>query len=109
LAARTTWLKLAAASVPAAVTGLLLEDAASGPLRSLPLQAVTLVVFRFLLWWVDRVAPAGRDETVPGWRACLLIGCAQAVALVPGVSRSGVTIHAGRGRGLSRASGWRFS
>ena len=106
---RTTWAKIVVGSVPAAVVGLLVEDAASGPLRSLPLQAVMLFVFGFLLWWVDRVRGAGRDTLVPGWTACLLIGCAQAIALVPGVSRSGVTITAGRAIGLSRVSAARFS
>jgi undecaprenyl-diphosphatase len=104
-----TWLKLAAASVPAAIGGLLLQDTAATLLRSLPLQAVTLVVFGFLLWWVDRVRPADRDAAIPGWGTCLLVGCAQAIALVPGVSRSGVTITAGRAARLTRVAAARFS
>jgi undecaprenyl-diphosphatase len=108
-AAFATWAKLAVGSIPAAIAGFLMEDLAARSLRSLPLQAAMLLVFGFLLWWVDRVRPAGRVEDVPGWRDCLLIGCAQALALVPGVSRSGVTITAGRAIGLSRVSAARFS
>jgi undecaprenyl-diphosphatase len=95
--------------VPAAVAGVLLGDAAANHLRSLPLQAVMLAVFGFLLWWVDRVRPVGEDIAAPGWGTCLLMGAAQALALVPGVSRSGITITAGRASGLSRVSAARFS
>ena len=108
-AARLTWLKLAVASVPAAIVGLLLQDLAETRLRALPLQAATLAIFGFLLWWVDRSRPAGRDVQDPGWGACLFMGAAQSLALVPGVSRSGVTITAGRAAGLSRVSAARFS
>jgi undecaprenyl-diphosphatase len=104
-----TWFKLAAASVPAAIAGVLLEDLASHTLRSLPIQASMLVIFGFLLWAVDRVRPPGRDENVPGWGTCMAMGVAQAIALVPGVSRSGVTITAGRASGLTRVSAARFS
>lgn len=108
-AARVTWLKLAVASVPAAVAGLLLQDLAGTRLRSLPLQAATLAGFGFLLWWVDRSRPAGRELRDPGWGTCLIMGAAQSLALVPGVSRSGITITAGRAAGLARVSAARFS
>ena len=108
-AARGMWLKLAAASVPAAIAGLLLDDLADTTLRALPLQAATLAVFGFLLWWVDRSRPAGRETRDPGWWTCLLMGSAQALALVPGVSRSGVTLTTGRACGLARVSAARFS
>jgi undecaprenyl-diphosphatase len=112
--ARATLLKIAVASVPAAVVGLLLEKKAEPLLRHLPLQASMLVIFGFLLWWVDRAHPAGqasdiRPLEVPGWRACLGVGLAQALALVPGVSRSGITITAGRALGVSRVGAARLS
>ena len=107
--ARDTWLKLIAASVPAAIAGMLLEGASERLLRQLPIQVVTLVVFGFLLWWVDRVRPQGERVETPGWGACLAMGAAQALALVPGVSRSGVTITAGRLFGVERVSAARFS
>ena len=111
--ARTTWLKLAVASVPAAVAGFVLEPYAERWLRSLPLQATTLAVFGFLLWWVDRSRPSGEAPrsplALPGWGTCLLVGGAQALALVPGVSRSGVTITAGRAAGVGRVQAARLS
>jgi len=103
------WARLAIASVPGVVAGVLLKDVAETLLRSLPLQAAMLFVFGFLLWWVDRVAPQRTRADVPGWGTCLLVGAAQALALVPGVSRSGVTITAGRAAQLDRVSAARFS
>jgi undecaprenyl-diphosphatase len=107
--ARQLWLQLAVASVPAAVAGKLLEDVADRSLRSLPLQAAMLALFGFVLWAVDRRAPAGRDAANPGWKTSLGVGLAQTLALVPGVSRSGITITAGRGLGLTRVAAARFS
>jgi undecaprenyl-diphosphatase len=108
-AARSMLLRLAAASVPGAVAGVFLQKAAEERLRSLPLQAVMLIVFGLLLWAVDRARPAGRKEQVPGWGTSLFVGLAQALALVPGVSRSGITMTAARSAGLDRVSSARFS
>jgi undecaprenyl-diphosphatase len=108
-AAWRTWTKLAVASVPAAIAGLLLEDLADTTLRALPIQAATLAVFGFLLWWVDRARPPGEETRDPGWGTAMAMGAAQALALVPGVSRSGVTITCGRACGLARVSAARFS
>ncbi len=108
-AARGTLLRLVVASVPAAVAGVLLQDAAEERLRALPLQAVMMVVFGLLLWLADRGRPGGRHEDVPGWGTSLFVGFAQALALVPGVSRSGITMTAGRAAGLDRVSAARFS
>lgn len=107
--ARQTWLKLVVASIPAAAIGLVVSDLPESWVRSLPLQATTLVVFGFLLWWVDKVRPAELDVKVPGWGACLFVGACQALALVPGVSRSGITITAGRAMKLTRVAAARFS
>jgi undecaprenyl-diphosphatase len=108
-ASRSTVLRLAAASVPAVVAGVLLQDVAEAHLRALPLQATMLVVFGLLLWWVDRARRGGRHEDVPGWGTSLLVGAAQSLALVPGVSRSGITMTAGRASGMDRVSAARFS
>jgi len=113
-AAWSTLGKLAVASVPAAIAGFLLQDAAEHWLRNLPLQAAMLVVFGFLLWWVDRSKATRQDSLatpleVPGLAACVVVGCAQALALVPGVSRSGVTITAARALGVPRVSAARLS
>lgn len=107
--ARSTLLRLLVASVPAAVAGLWLQKEAEIHLRALPLQAVMLVAFGVLLWLVDRARRGGRHVDVPGWGASLLVGAAQAVALVPGVSRSGITMTAGRASGMDRVSAARFS
>jgi undecaprenyl-diphosphatase len=107
--ARATWAKLIVCSVPAALAGLMLQDAAETRLRSLPLQAAMLAIFGFLLWWMDRSRPSGPPTASPSWGASLAMGTAQALALVPGVSRSGVTITAGRAAGVERVSAARFS
>lgn len=107
-AARSTWLKLAIATLPGAIAGLLLGDAAEMWLRSLPLQAAMLVVGGFLLWWTDRARPEVVDGT-PGWRTSIVIGLSQMLALVPGVSRSGITLTAGRAMRLTRVEAARFS
>jgi undecaprenyl-diphosphatase len=104
-----TWAKLAVASLPAVAVGLALESIAETHLRWLPLQATMLVVFGALLWWVDRRAPSRPAGTFPGWGTCLAVGGAQALSLVPGVSRSGVTMTAGRACGLPRVEAARFS
>lgn len=106
---RAVWLQLVLASIPAAIVGKLLGDVAEEQLRSMPLQAAMLVLFGGLLWAADRFLPKGRDVTNPGLPAALAMGFAQCLALVPGVSRSGITMTAGRTTGLSRLSAARFS
>ncbi len=106
---RSVWLQLVVASIPAAIAGVLLGDIAEEKLRSMPLQAIMLVVFGGLLWAADRFLPKGRDAANPGLPTALVMGFAQCLALVPGVSRSGITMTAGRSSGLSRLSAARFS
>ena len=106
--ARLLWAKLVAATVPAAVVGKLLGDVAEEKLRFLPLQAAMLAVFGLLLWLADRGRP-GAETKAPSWAQAMGMGFAQCLALVPGVSRSGVTMTAGRVQGLARVSAARFS
>jgi undecaprenyl-diphosphatase len=101
--------KLAIGTVPAAIAGVLVEDAASGVLRSPWIIAGMLASVAALLWALDRRARPGAHDQVPGWGAALLIGVAQAIALVPGTSRSGITMAAGLWLGLSRPAAARFS
>jgi len=107
--ARLLWAKLAAATVPAAVAGKMFGDFFEFQTRHLPLQAATLFAFGLLLWLADRFRPAGTETRSPSWSQAMTIGFAQCIALVPGVSRSGVTMTAGRATGLSRVSSARFS
>jgi len=107
--ARHMWLWLVVATIPGAIAGKLLEKSAEEHLRSLPLQAALLVVFGFLLWFVDRMMAPGNDGRRPGWGAAIGMGLAQMLALVPGVSRSGITITAGRASGFSRLAAARLS
>lgn len=102
-------LLLAVATVPAVIGGLLLEDLAETTFRSPFIVATQLIVMGVLLWLVDRAASQHRDLTHMRWRDAVLIGLAQVIALVPGTSRSGATITAGRALGMSRESAAVFS
>jgi undecaprenyl-diphosphatase len=100
---------LALGSVPAAVAGVLLEDWAETTFRSPGLVAVTMAVMGIVLFLADqRAAQAGPPRPVTV-RDALYIGCAQAMALVPGVSRSGATITMGLFLGYGRQEAARFS
>ncbi len=97
------------ASVPILVVGLLFYDWFATVARQPVLIAAMSIAFGVVLWWADRAA---RHERVVGdltWRDCLWIGAAQALALVPGTSRSGITITAGLFLGLERSAAARFS
>jgi undecaprenyl-diphosphatase len=94
-------------TIPAGVVGLLAR-APIETLRSPLVVACTTIGFGGLLWLADRRKGARTEHDV-GWRDVLVIGCAQALALVPGTSRSGVTITAGLFSGLTREAAARFS
>lgn len=100
--------KIVLASVPAALAGVLLEDAAAGAFRAPLLIAGTLAGVAVLMAAADRATGEGTTEKL-GWGKTFLVGCAQVAALVPGVSRSGATMIAGIALGLSRAEAARFS
>ena len=100
---------LVIATVPAAIGGLLLEDYAETTFRSPRLLAVTLIVMGLVLWAADRFAPRNRPLGAMRWRDALFIGLAQVLALVPGVSRSGSTMTAGRALHFDRQSAAVFS
>jgi undecaprenyl-diphosphatase len=99
---------LTVATLPGLMAGKVLGELEER-LRSVPLQATMLLVFGILLWAADRFSKPGRDDRVPGWGPAITVGFAQCLALVPGVSRSGITITAGRITGLTRLSAARFS
>lgn len=96
-------------SIPIGILGLLLEDAIKGPARNLYLNATVLIVFGLVLAAAERYGPQRRGQDQLTLRDGLVMGCAQAMALIPGVSRSGGTITAGLFLGLSRPVAVRFS
>ena len=100
---------LVLATIPAAVGGLLLEDYAETIFRSPWLNAVMLMVMGVILWAADRFAAQDRPLGDMRLRDAAIIGLAQVCALVPGVSRSGSTMTAGRALRFERASAARFS
>ena len=100
---------LVIATIPGAIAGILLNDYAESTFRSPALIASALAVMGVVLWFVDRIRPANRPLESIGWTDAILIGLAQAAALLPGVSRSGATITAGRSLALDRASAATFS
>ncbi len=102
-------LKLVVASVPLGLAGLAFAGAVESSLRSAAVIAATTAGFGVVLWGADRYGRGRRTEYGLGWRGALAIGCAQALALIPGTSRSGITMTMGLALGLSRAAAGRFS
>jgi undecaprenyl-diphosphatase len=104
---RLAWC-LVAASVPALVFGFFARDLVELYLRDVRIIAWTTLGFGLLLWLADVLSPRDRRLEEVGLKAALIIGLAQAFALIPGASRSGVTITAGRFRGFSPDAAARF-
>jgi len=102
------WL-LVAATIPAAVVGFLFNDFFETTVREPGLVAVTLVAGAVLLWVADHVGAQTRDVDDVSFPIATGIGVAQTFALIPGLSRSGVSISAGRLAGLNRPAAARFS
>ena len=99
---------LIVASVPAATIGAVLDSVFDGRYGPIWIIGIMLIVFGAVLWWADRL-PERHDVTQFRTRHALLMGMAQAMALQPGVSRSGATISMGRGLGFDRDSAARIS
>jgi len=97
------------ATIPVGVVGLLARDFITGDLRSLWVVAVALIGWSLVMWLAERVARQDRGERSLGLVDSVTIGLAQAVALVPGVSRSGATISVGLFRGLDRVTATKLS
>ena len=95
--------------IPIGIVGLAFRHAVEGPLRSLRVIAIALIAVALLMAVADRFAAGKRDLPDVRLRDALLIGAAQALALVPGVSRSGITLVAGMALGLRRDAAARFS
>jgi undecaprenyl-diphosphatase len=94
---------------PAILVGVTLNDFFEEQVRQELLVALTLVIGAGILWAADRLGRQTRGIEGLGFGAAFGIGCAQAVALVPGISRSGISISAGLFAGLTREAAARFS
>jgi undecaprenyl-diphosphatase len=104
---KLVWL-IVLATIPAAAIGAIWADRIEEDLGEPWQIAILLAVFGIVLWIADRL-PQRRDMDQLSWKAALAVGFAQAVALAPGTSRSGITITAGRFLGLTRDAAARFS
>jgi undecaprenyl-diphosphatase len=105
---RLTW-AVGFGTIPVGLAGLFFGDFIETALRSPLVIAVTTIVFGLLLGWADWQGKRLRHEQQIGWKDVLFIGLAQAVALIPGTSRSGITMTAGLMLGLTREAAARFS
>lgn len=105
---KLAWL-LVVASIPAAVAGLWLEKLVETRLRSPLITVFTLAGLALLLWYAERRGRQSRPMARYSWGDAVWIGIAQAIALVPGVSRSGVTMTTALLRDSDRVSAARFS
>jgi undecaprenyl-diphosphatase len=106
--ARLAWAVLLA-TIPVGLAGLALKDVVETVLRDPHVLAWALIGFGVLLWVADRWGPRVRSERQLTWRDTAVIGLAQALALIPGTSRSGITMTAGLARGWTREAAARFA
>jgi undecaprenyl-diphosphatase len=105
---RFAWLILIG-SIPIGIAGLALKNVIEGPFRSLWVVAGALILFSPVMVYAERESRQERSERQLTPRDVILIGLAQCLALVPGVSRSGATISAGLLRGFERVTATRLS
>ena len=96
-------------TIPVGLAGLLFKDVIETELRGGEVIIATTIIFGLLLGFADWRASQRRSEHQIGWLDILVIGIAQAIALIPGTSRSGITMTAGLMMGLTRDGAARFS
>ncbi len=105
---RLAW-QVLVGTIPVGLAGIAFGDAIETHLRSPLFVAGTLSFFGLLMYAADRLSRGTRNEHSISWPQAIAIGCAQALALMPGTSRSGITMTAGRALGLTRSGAARFS
>ncbi|MBA2374071.1 MAG: undecaprenyl-diphosphate phosphatase [Chloroflexi bacterium] len=105
---RLAWLLLAS-TIPAAIAGVVFADVIETSFRQIGLVAIMLVVGGAVLWLADRWGRRDRGLAEVSFPIAFGIGAAQALALIPGISRSGISISAARLAGLDREAAARFS
>ena len=106
--ARLAWAVLIG-TIPVGLAGLVFKGVIETQLRSPMVIAMATIVFGLLLWYADKTGKRGKDEYGLSLCDVLVIGLAQALALIPGTSRSGITITAALMLGLNRKAAARFS
>ncbi|HKJ70138.1 MAG TPA: undecaprenyl-diphosphate phosphatase [Gammaproteobacteria bacterium] len=106
--ARLAWAVLLG-TIPVGLAGLAFKDVVETAMRDPRILAWALIGFGVVLWAADRWGRRLRSEHQLTWRDVALIGCAQALALIPGTSRSGITMTAGLAVGWTREASARFS
>lgn len=97
------------ATIPAGLAGILFEGLIESQLRSGLVIAASTIGFGLVLWWSDAIGRRQRGIESLRWRDALIIGLAQALALIPGTSRSGITMTAALFLGFGRDAAARFS
>ncbi|QHJ69370.1 undecaprenyl-diphosphate phosphatase [Planococcus halotolerans] len=99
---------LVVATIPAAIIGLLFQDTIDDYLSTIVTVGVTLVITGFALWLIRDIHGKRKDGNLT-MKDAIIIGLAQSVALIPGISRSGATIVAAMARGINQETALRFS
>lgn len=105
---RLAWL-IVLATIPAGLAALVFKGFVETHLRSAAVIAATSIVFGILLWWADWRGKRTGTLAQLNWKKALAIGAAQALSLIPGTSRSGITMTAGLMLGMKREAAARFS
>lgn len=105
---RMGWM-IIVATIPVCIFGLLMKSLVETDLRSPLVIATTTLIFGILLYWADLKGKQIREEREMKMRDAIIIGLFQAIAIIPGTSRSGITMTAGLMLGLTRAAASRFS
>jgi undecaprenyl-diphosphatase len=101
--------QLLIATIPVIIVGFLVKDYVDEYLRETVVIAFTTTFFGLVLWWADRHSDGHRDLASINWKTAVIIGLAQVLALVPGTSRSGITMTAALFCRMDRHSSSRFS
>ncbi len=97
------------ATLPAAILGFFAGNAIENALRQPAIVALMLIIFALVLWAAERAAKLKQTMDQLTWKQSLFVGLAQTLALVPGVSRSGITITSGLVTGLTKEDATEFS
>ncbi len=102
-------IQIVIATIPIVIAGFIVKKVLDLELRSALVIALATIGFGLLLWWADTTGRRERAQHDMDWKSALLIGLSQVLAIIPGTSRSGITMTAGLMLGFNRESAARFS